>query len=74
MILEYINNIRKNKYKKAYGAPRLKIPLLDEYKINTTVKRISKILREYGIKVNGIKKFKESSASSKPPQNIKIIY
>lgn len=71
MILGYINNIRKNKHKKAYGAPRLKTELLDEYKVKTTMKRISKIMREYGIKVNGIKKFKASSASSKPPQNVK---
>ncbi len=28
-------------------------------------------MREYGIKVNGISKFKAGSASSKPPQNIK---
>jgi len=35
------------------------------------MRRISKIMREYGIKVNGIRKFKAGSASSKPPQNIK---
>jgi hypothetical protein len=39
--------------------------------VKTTMRRISKIMREYGIKVNGIKKFKAGSASSKPPQNIK---
>lgn len=71
MILEYINNIRKNAHKKAYGAPRLKTELLNEYTVKTTMRRISKIMREYGIKVNGIKKFKAGSTSSKPPQNIK---
>ena len=71
MILKYINNIRKNAHKKAYGAPRLKTELLNEYEIKTTMKRISKIMREYGIKVNGIKKFKAGTASSKPPQNVK---
>ena len=71
MILESINKIRKNVHKKAYGAPRLKTELLDSYKIKTTIKRISKIMREYGIRVNGIKKFKATSSSSKPPQNIK---
>jgi len=70
-ILECINKIRKNVHKKAYGAPRLKTELLDEYNVKTTMKRISKIMREYGIKVNGIKKFKAGSASSKPPQNVK---
>ncbi|OQY08363.1 MAG: hypothetical protein B6I28_04780 [Fusobacteriia bacterium 4572_132] len=53
------------------GAPRLKTELLDVYKIKTTMKRISKIMRGYGIKVNGIKKFKAGPASSKPPQNVK---
>jgi hypothetical protein len=37
MILEYINNIRKNSHKKAYGAPKLKTELLDIYKIKTTM-------------------------------------
>ena len=32
------------------------------------MKRISKIMREYGIKVNGVKKFKVGTASSKSPQ------
>ena len=71
MILGYINNIRKNSHKKAYGAPRLKTELLNEYTVKTTMRRISKIMREYGIKVNGIKKFKVGSASSKSPQNVK---
>jgi len=37
---------------------QLKTDLLDSYKIKTTMKRISKIMREYGLKVNGIKKIK----------------
>jgi len=67
VILEYINNIRKNAHKKTYGAPKLKTELLDNYKIKTTMKRILKIMKEYGIKVNGVKKFKASKASSKLP-------
>jgi len=69
--LEYINNIRKNAHKKAYGTPRLKTELLNNYKIKTTMKRISKIMRKYGIKVNGVKKFKAGIASLKPTQNVK---
>lgn len=53
------------------GVPRLKTELLNEYTVKTIMRRISKIMREYGIKVNGIKKIKASSVSSKPPQNIK---
>lgn len=82
IILDKITTIRKNSKKKAYGAPRLKVELFEEYGLNVSVRRITEIMKENDIKVSSTKKFKASKSSEiikniKPNllnQNFKVEY
>jgi len=53
--------IRRNRYKKSYGTPRLK----DEYGVVTSERRISRIMKENDISVNSTKKFKSGKGEGK---------
>ena len=64
-ILDSILEVRKNRYKKSYGAPRLKTELKDGYGIVTSERRISRIMKENDIKVNSTKKFKNEKEDGK---------
>ncbi|WP_320048156.1 IS3 family transposase [uncultured Ilyobacter sp.] len=64
-ILDSILEVRKNRHKRSYGAPRLKVELKDEYGIITSERRINRIMKENDISVNSTKKFKTGKEMSK---------